>query len=450
MRFRGPLNHWSCARPTGDLQRAVSVAVVGSGPAGMYTADELLRCARPPRCVHVFEKGPLPFGLLRYGVAPDHPEVKLVTHKFHNEVLDEASVRLFGNVEVGRDVSLAQLCASYDAVFLCHGAAESRYLPLAPVDGSGDGNAVPYGERQYVSSEQFVGWYNGDLQHVGRDFELDRVKNVVVIGAGNVAMDVARMLVKSPDLLEETDITRVALAQLRRSSVSTVTIVARRGAVNAAFATKELRELTALPNLDIAVEAEQVRVADPEALDRPVRRLLKLLEDVAARPSKGPGAKRLRFAFEQTPTGLLLDEKGRVRALRTSREDLAAELVIASVGYHGHTVDPVLAPLSPSGSHLVNQAGRISRGLYVTGWAKRGASGIVATNKFCAAETVSSFLQDNLAPEKPGVPPALPERALTREQMERIENCEKARGKGKFTSVEEIMQCLRSLTEALQ
>lgn len=237
----------SCARPPLDADRAVSVAIVGSGPAGMYTADELLRCSSPPASIHIFERAPLPFGLLRYGVAPDHPEVRLVEHKFHDEVLDERSVSLFGCVEVGRDVSLAQLCDSYDAVFLCHGTSRSKHLPLPVKMGGSSGPALPiaqFGDQGYMSSQQVVGWYNGELgMSATVKLDLTNVKHVVIVGAGNVALDIGRLLVKPPSLLEETTLVRTALDQLRTSAVQHVTIVARRGAVHAAFSTKELREL---------------------------------------------------------------------------------------------------------------------------------------------------------------------------------------------------------------
>lgn len=234
----------SCSRPPTDAHRAVSVAIVGSGPAGMYTADELLRCSKPPGSIHIFERAPLPFGLLRYGVAPDHPEVRLVEHKFHNEVLDERNVELFGCVDIGRDVSLAQLCDAYDAVFLCHGTSKSKQLPL-PVFGH-DGSALAhaqFGDQGYLSSQQVVGWYNGALDMGDVKLDLAKTSKVAIIGAGNVALDIGRLLVKSPNLLAETNLVRAALEQLRVSSVKEVTILARRGAVHAAFSTKELREL---------------------------------------------------------------------------------------------------------------------------------------------------------------------------------------------------------------
>ena len=284
-----------------------------------------------------------------------------------------------------------------------------------------------------------MGWYNGDMDEVARKgVSIDGAKNVVVIGAGNVALDIARLLIKPPALLRETDIVRAALEQLERSSVEKVTVVARRGPEHAAFATKELRELATLPNVNIELDETLLKSVDAEKVDRPMKRLLKLLEDVAARPRKEGPAKTLRFAFSQTPVALLT-KNDVVVGLRTDKEDaIAADMVVASVGYQATTLDEKLAPLAASGTFLSNSQGRIAKGLYVSGWAKRGASGIVGSNKFDAAETVASFLKDNLAPEKPGQLPALPKHALTRAQMERIENAEKLRGKGKFTSVQEI------------
>jgi NADPH-dependent glutamate synthase beta subunit-like oxidoreductase len=355
----------SCSRPALDFSRAVSVAIVGSGPAGMYTADELLRCSKPPGAIHIFERAPLPFGLLRYGVAPDHPEVRLVEHKFHNEVLDESSVRLFGCVEIGRDVSLAQLCQSYDAVFLCHGACRSKWLPL-PVVQNDHTSSEPakYGDQGYFSSQQVVGWYNCELSMAGISPPFESAKSVVIIGAGNVALDIARVLVKPASLLAETNIARLALQKLQHSSVHQVTIVARRGAVHAAFATKELREISQLPNVDITIDEKELAhaVAEVETQERPVKRLVKLLQDVAMRPSRGPQAKRLRFAFERTPTALLRDS-GLLKGLRTDKEDIEADVVVASVGYEAETPDASLAPLAASGTKLQNNKGRIRKGL---------------------------------------------------------------------------------------
>jgi ferredoxin--NADP+ reductase len=303
---------------------------------------------------------------------------------------------------------------------------------------------VPYGERQYVSSQQFVGWYNGDPEQAGRDFGLQRVTDVVVIGAGNVALDVARLLLKSPALLEETNVARPALEQLRASSVERVTIVARRGPEHAAFSTKELRELTLLPELDLELDVEKARAAAAAATERPARRLLQLLADAGARPRRGgAGAKILRFAFGCSPHSLVLDSEGRVAAVRVEDgSEVPAQLVVSCVGYRGHTLDAQLAPLAPGGARLQNTGGKLRTGLYATGWAKRGASGIVGTNKFCAAETVQTFLRDELRPEKPGQLPVLPPHVLSREQMEALENAERARGKGRFTTFAEIEACL--------
>lgn len=432
--------HLSCARPSGTT-RGVSVAIVGSGPAGMYTADELLRSSRPPRRIDVFDRSPLPFGLLRYGVAPDHPEVRLVEHKFHNEVLDDGAVRLFGRVAVGDDVSLAQLRASYDAVFLCHGAARSRFLPLPLVAASPGAPPlvpeVPFGTHGLWSSQQVVGWYNADLAHARLTLGLDRVRDVVLIGNGNVAIDIARMLLKEPALLEDTTVSRVALAELRASRVRTVTVVARRGPEHAAFATKELREMAALANVDIRTDAALQPV--PEAADRGVKRMLKLLEEATARPSKGPHAKQLRLVFGRSPTSLVADADGKLAGLVAGGQRLDAQLVVSCIGYVASTLDAAMAPLAASGAHMSNEGGRIARGLYATGWCKRGASGIVATNKFDAAETVAAFLRDGIEARAAGEV-ALPAHALTREQLERLEHQERL--SGRFTTWDDMAAAL--------
>jgi ferredoxin--NADP+ reductase len=196
-----------------------------------------------------------------------------------------------------------------------------------------------------------------------------------------------------------------------------------------------------VPDVDVTVDAEELKKAVQEAenMDRPVKRLVKLLQDVASRPLRG--SKRLHFAFGASPEALLRDASGAMSGLQTSIGTIPADLVVSSVGYVADTPDPALAPLASSGSFLQNSRGRIRKGLYVTGWAKRGSSGIVGTNKFCAAETVQSFLLDSLVPTKCGMPPPLPSTALSREQMEKIEIKEKEKG-GRFTRLEDMIKAL--------
>lgn len=435
--------HFDCSRPLAH-QQTPCVAIVGAGPAGLYTADELLRCRLPPRQIHFFERSPLPLGLLRYGVAPDHPEVKLVSHKFQNEVLDDVAVRIFGRTHVGPGgpISLALLRKHYDAVFLCHGASAPKPLPVPTLRASSLSPVFPSPVPTagsipgYWSSQEAVGWYNGDIEQAHVRLNLHRVRHVVIVGMGNVALDLARIMLKDPALLESTDITRHALDELRASKVERVTIVGRRGAEHAAFATKELREMSQLPQINVIVTPPEV----PTAEDRALKRLLKLLQDLAARErTPTPPARTLEFRFQSPPEALLVnDNDGGVSGLRLAGGHvLNADLVISSLGYRVSTLDPVAAPMGEHNA-LQQKRGKIERGLYTTGWAKRGPSGIVPSNKWDAVETVECYLEDDIKPSGKSGILLPPQGALTREQMEAIERAERQRGLGKFVTWEEM------------
>jgi NADPH-dependent glutamate synthase beta subunit-like oxidoreductase len=368
-----------------------------------------------------------------------------VSHKFQDEVLADGAVRIFGNVTIGEELTLEMLRNAYDAVFLCHGTSESKHLSLASYDMNDPDHAlvqesVPYGglEGTYLSAEQVVGWYNGDLQYTDLKMDLSSVKNVTLIGAGNVALDIARLLLKDPVSLEETDITRPALEVLKNSAVETVNIVARRGAQYAAFTTKELRELSLLPQVKVSV-SPSLEELDESKLERPLRRMLKLLKDMAARPPPpaDEGGKELSFVFESPPNGFLTN--GRVHYLLAGDKQVKSDIVVSCVGYQMRTLDDTVAPLD--GSRIINDRGRITKGLYVTGWAKRGPSGIVPSNKWDAVETVASFVEDAIEPEKTGVI-ELPSSALSLDQMDCIERAEKRRKQGKFCSFDEMKQII--------
>ena len=445
------------------------VAVVGAGPAGLYVADELLRSTLPPRQIDIFDEKPQPYGLVRYGVAPDHPEVKLVSNKFQNEVLEDPAVSMFGNVKVGKGtkITLEKLMSCYDAVFLCHGSIKSKTLSLPSIDVE-TGKETTNVERGVLSAQQVVGWYNGEFAEAERKLGLETVKDIVVVGAGNVALDIARILLKKPESLEDTDITRHALAELHGSAVRSVSIVARRDVIHAAFATKELRELSALPEIHISVKPEDLSVEKAVVEKyRPLKRMMQLMEQLAKR-DKQEHKREIRFNFCRSPKALLVDGRGNLAGLRTSvtkmvyegtkgklemtdeLEDLECQLLITSIGYETVSLDPAHAPVASDGSKLHNSNGRITQtpGLYVAGWAKRGPSGIVPNNKWDAAETVDMYVGDNIQhnDRKNGISRDwllqnnLP--VLDYKQMEKIEHHEKIRAKGKFTSIDEMLKCL--------
>ncbi len=378
--------------------RGFRVAIVGAGPAGYYAAEHLLLSNSPVIEVDMFERLPTPWGLLRAGVAPDHVKIKSVSAQFA-EIADHPRYRFFGNVEFGRDVSRDALLSRYDAVLYAVGARAERRLAILGEDLPGS-----------LAASDFVGWYNGhpDMATLTPDLSGDRA---VVIGNGNVAIDVARMLLQGSDALRTTDIADHALAALASSRIRDVTILGRRGPAQAAFTTPELRELVSIPNLTVEVLSlanAAPEVTDP-AEDRRAQRNLAVLEQAARRAPSGD-RRRLRLGFLRSPIALngrgkveevevgvnrLELHDGEIRSVDTGeREALAADLVIRAVGYRGCAL-PDVAFDARSGT-IPNIGGAVVAGdrEYVAGWIKRGPSGIIGTNRGDAMETVERLLAD--------------------------------------------------------
>jgi ferredoxin--NADP+ reductase len=384
------------------------VAVIGSGPAGVYAAAALTRAGDV--AVDVLDRLPAPYGLVRYGVAPDHVKMKSVDVALRR-ILEDPAVRFLGNVEVGADITRAELATYYDAVVFATGAAVDRRLDVPGEDLPGS-----------FSATDFVAWYSGHP-----DAELDRftlrARNAVVIGVGNVAVDVARVLTKPASVLAGTDVPGHVLDVLAASAVTDVTILGRRGPAHARFTTKELRELGEIADADILVDPADLELTDAEQAevdaDRTLRANLEVLRGWAGREPQGL-PRRLRIAFWQRPAAVLgTSAVEGFRAERTVLKDgrvmgtgemveLPAELVLRSVGYR--VVPPAGLPLDPDTGTVPHDAGRVlvdgdpMPGVYVAGWLKRGPTGIIGTNKPDATETVASLLAD-----APGLPRA-PER----------------------------------------
>ncbi|MFE3762454.1 FAD-dependent oxidoreductase [Streptomyces sp. NPDC059104] len=387
------------------------VAVVGSGPSGVYAAQALVQQREVPGVrVDVLDRLPAPYGLVRYGVAPDHEKIKSLTGSLRS-VLEDERIRFLGNVEVGRELlSTAGLLELYHAVVYCVGAARDRTL------------GIPGEELAGVhSATEFVSWYSGHPD--ARPFDLAGVRSAVVVGAGNVAVDVTRILARGVPELRPTDMPQPALGALAESGLRTVTMVARRGPSQGRFTTKELRELGTLAEVDTRVDPAELALdpacaepGDPAAaaaLPAVARRNVEVLRGWA-RAAPDPGARRsISLRFYLRPVELLGGPEGRVRGVRFERtapdgrggvrgtgayEDLDAELVLRSVGYLG--VPPAGLPFDastgtvPHAAGRVLRAGRASVGEYVAGWIKRGPTGVIGTNRPCAKETVSSLLQD--------------------------------------------------------
>ncbi|MHB8468258.1 MAG: FAD-dependent oxidoreductase [Gaiellaceae bacterium] len=364
------------------------VAVVGSGPAGFYAAGALLG-ADPPVEVDLIERLPTPWGLVRLGVAPDHPKIKSVSRAFER-IAAQPGFRFVGNVEVGRDVAHEELAELYDAVVYAVGAQTDRRLGIPGEDLSGSWPAT-----------EFVAWYNGhpDFQHLEFDLSGERA---VVIGNGNVAVDVARMLALTPEELAPTDTTDPAIEAIGGAGIREIVMVGRRGPAQAAFTTPELIELGELAGADVIVDPADLEGA--EATDTNSERNLEVLREYAAREPAGK-PKRLVLRFLRSPVAIVGDEKveavelvrntldEQARAVATGeRETLPAGIVFRSVGYRGVALPGV--PFDDARGVIPNEAGRVAPGVYATGWIKRGPSGVIGTNKKDATETVAQVLAD--------------------------------------------------------
>ena len=387
---------------------APSIAVVGSGPAGVFVVEAVLK-AHPDARVDVFERLPAPYGLLRYGVAPDHLKIKSLVLGFA-KVMSNPRVRFFGNVELGRDLHVDDLRMRYDAIVYAVGAPSHRALtiPGAELHGS-----FPAGE--------FVAWYGGHPEKPAPPSDLREARAVAVIGVGNVAIDTARILLKDPALLEVTDMARETLASLADSNVREVSILGRRGPHDAKFTTKELRELGELPGVDLVVEPRDLEGIPAGGLDAQTQRNLDVLREFSLRAPTG-AARRLRLRFYARPVEIL--GRTAVEGMRIERmaygadgalegsgafEDLRVDLVFRAVGYRSLPLPSV--PFDDRNGVVPNAAGRVldeagahRRGEYVCGWVKRGPQGVIGTNKLCATETVSHVLTDIAAAEPPAEP----------------------------------------------
>jgi ferredoxin--NADP+ reductase len=374
------------------------VAVVGSGPAGIYAAAAL---AEHDVSVDVIDRLPTPFGLVRYGVAPDHEKMKSVTAVLQ-KVLEGDKVRFLGNVELGRDITVDDLHRHYHAVIVASGAAADRRLGIEGEDLPGS-----------FSATQFVSWYSGHPDCPPGRFTLD-AQTAAVIGVGNVAIDIARLLAKTADELRSTDIPGHVLDVLARSRIRDVVIIGRRGPVQAKFTTKELRELGELANADVVVHPGELQIdeAGEATLNKnpAARRNLDILRDWSQRtPAGRPRRLHLRFLLrpvaisgQTAVTGIEL-ARGRLdgsgRAVDTGeRTHLPAQTVLRSVGYRGLPVPGL--PFDEDRGIVPNSSGRVLRdgapvaGEYVTGWIKRGPTGVIGTNKHDASETVRCLLED--------------------------------------------------------
>ncbi|HEX2163560.1 MAG TPA: FAD-dependent oxidoreductase [Thermoanaerobaculia bacterium] len=452
-------------------ERPLSVAVVGAGPSGFYAVAALLDCGREV-AVDVFDRLPAPYGLVRYGVAPDHQKIKLVERVFAKAAGDPR-VRFFGNVGLGSDVTRDELLDLYDQVVYAVGAQSDRRLGIP-------GEELPGS----WSSTEFVAWYNGHPDFVGADYRLDHAE-VAVVGIGNVAMDCARVLAKPAEELAATDVSDPALDAFRQSRVTDVHVLARRGPAQAKCTPAELKELGEIEGVEVMVDGDELEAAavgDGE-LDRQAQKNLEIFRGFAERTAGGAwreARRRIRFRFLVSPVeieaaeggggigGLVIERNrlvagadGRLRPRGTGEtETLATTAVIRAIGYRSVPLPGV--PFDEEAGLIPNREGRVidpEAGAplgreYVVGWAKRGPSGLIGTNKPDAAETVARMVKDVPAlPADPPRPAAAIERLLAGrgvdwvdfEDWRRLDELECARGKAagrpriKLCAVEEML-----------
>jgi ferredoxin--NADP+ reductase len=448
----------------------MQAAIVGSGPSGFYAAEALLQSA-PDITVDMFERLPTPYGLVRSGVAPDHPKLKQVTLVF-DKIMQSERFSFFGNVSIGSDISLDALRSAYDIVVLAYGASTDRKMGIP-----GENLANSH------SAAEFVGWYNGHPDFRDRVFDLSQ-EVAVVVGHGNVAADVARILLQPADELRRTDIAAHALEVLAESKVREVHLVGRRGPAQAKFTTRELRGLGQIRNCAVAAHGNQVLInpaCETELADRMNVNALQNVEFFRALCALGADhrARRLTFHFCLSPERLegksrvenfifrknTLDGQPFAQVAVATDELLRIEcgLVFSSIGYRGLPIEDI--PFDTRRGIVPNRKGRVERdgipveGLYVTGWLKRGPTGIIGTNRADSIETVQQLLDDlsNRGPaSKPGRDVLVESLAqkhvsavalrdwLQIDAIERARGAEASKPREKFTRVADMLDAVSS------
>ena len=367
------------------------IAIVGAGPAGYFAAQALQNLANEDRVfeIDMIERLPTPWGLVRSGVAPDHPKIKTVSKVFE-KIASQETFRLFANVEIGSDISVAQLQEKYDAVIIATGSSHGKTLGIPGENLRGS-----------LSAATFVPWYNAHPDFVGVDTPLD-ADTAVVIGAGNVAMDVARMLALEPSELDPTDTADHAIVAFKQSNIRKVYISARRGPEHAAFTSPELRDLPKLEHTNVIMSKTDIEAAIIRAGDAPekdVKSNLDAMLLIAENP-KSEHERTMQFLFQHTPKEILGTDRVEGVVYSTPNGDVTINcgLVITAIGYQAHGIEGV----PYENGKVVNNDGRVSENLYVVGWAKRGPSGVIGTNKSDAAAVIELLVSDLKSPKSAG------------------------------------------------
>ncbi len=461
----------------GTENHPLRVAIIGSGPAAFYAADSLLKRDEVQVSIDMYDRLPTPYGLVRGGVAPDHQKIKSVVKAYERTALNPA-FRFFGNVEFGSHIDLADLKNHYHQIVFCTGAQTDRPLNIPGIDL----------DNSHAATE-FVAWYNGHPDYRHLEFDLSQ-ERAAVIGIGNVAMDVARILCRSIEELSKTDIAGYALEALKSSKIKEVYVLGRRGPAQAAFTNPEIREVGKLADCDVIIPVEDAEL-DPlsqaaldQSKDRGTQTKVEIIQGYANQPPTGK-SRRMIFRFLVSPTELHGDDQGRVNCMRLVKnelyatdvgtlrprstdqyEELPVGLVFRSIGYRGVPLKDV--PFYDSWGIIPNLRGRVLEafgsesvvtGLYAAGWIKRGPSGVIGTNKPDAGETVDRMIEDLngealLAPAHPqpdAVTALLKDRqprAVSFEDWLELDRLEVERGRLlgrprlKFTTVEEMLAAL--------
>jgi ferredoxin--NADP+ reductase len=465
----------------GTETNPLRVAIVGSGPAGFYTAEHVLKHEGTHAEVDMFDRLPTPYGLVRFGVAPDHPKIKSVI-RVYERTAARPEFRFFGNVEVGTDVTVEELRERYHAVVFAYGTSLDRHLAIPGEDLPGSHSAT-----------EFVNWYNAHPDFADRRFDLS-CERVVVIGNGNVATDVARMLALTPEELAETDTADHAIEALANCGVKEIVVLGRRGPAQASFTNPEVRELGEMADADIEVDPAEMELdeisrqwLDSDDADPTNRRNVEIFTEFSKRRPEDKN-KKIVMRFLRSPVEiqgdgkverivvarneLQRDDSGRIRAVDTGeRETIECGMVLRSIGYRGVPIDGV--PFEEGRGLIHNQGGRVHDGsgevvpgLYAVGWIKRGPSGVIGTNKKDAQETVDRLFEDleaeklpdrELAADRSAIESLLAERQpdhVTFEGWQAIDAAEVEAGKRlgrprvKFCRMDELVQASKATKTA--
>ena len=367
------------------------VAIIGAGPAGYFAAQALQNLQSDERifAIDMIERLPTPWGLVRSGVAPDHPKIKTVSKVFE-KIAADLNFRLFANVEIGGEISVAALAQKYDAIVLATGSSLGKKLGIPGEDLFGS-----------LSAAEFVPWYNAHPEFADVAVPLD-CETAVVIGAGNVAMDVARMLALEPSELDPTDTAEHALTSFKESAVRNVYISARRGPEHAAFTSPEIRELPKLEHTNVQIEVSDIKEAIVRAGAEPEKDVKNNLDAMLAiaQSDRSQHERTLHFLFQHTPKAILGSERVEGVLCSTPNGDLTITcgLVITAIGYQVQAIDGV----PYENGKIVNIDGRVSEGVYVVGWAKRGPTGVIGTNKSDSAAVIELLVADLKSPKGAG------------------------------------------------